>query len=260
MGFRRGGERSRRRTTPFGDKTLSTVVKAEEVQRQGLQLRVFSLADIQAQADEILTRARAEAASVLADAQRRRQELIKQAKQQGHAEGYQEGLTEGRHVGHEQGLTEARQRFGRDQEQLLAALTALLDDFDQQKRRMLSQTHSDLVRLALAIAARVVKRVVDTEPEVAASNVQEAVALVSSSSDVVIHVHPAELESLQRFCQQWAEQTGRLDHLRVVADESIDRGGCAIRTGSGQVDATVQGQLTRIAEQLVPGGQRGPVA
>jgi len=239
---------------------LSTVIKAEDVRRQGLQLSVFSLADIRAQADGILARARVEAASILADAQRRRRELTEQAKQQGHAKGYQAGLAEGRRAGHEQGLAEARERFGLDQERLLATLTALFDDFDQQKRRMLSQAHSDLVRLALAIAGKVVKRIVAGDAQVAASNVQEAVALVSSSSDVVVHVHPAELESVQRFCQQWAQQTGRLDHLHMVADESIDRGGCVIRTGSGQVDATVQGQLDRIAEQLVPGEREGSVA
>ncbi len=239
---------------------MSTVIKAEDVRRDGLQLSVFSLADIRAQADEILASARAEAASILADAQRRRQQLAEQTRQHGHAEGQKAGLVEGRRMGHEQGLTEARDRFGQDQEKLLAALTALLDDFDQQKRRMLSQAHKDLVRLGLAIAGRVVKRVVAAEPEVAASNLREAVALVSASSDVVVHVHPAEVESLQRFCRQWAEQTGRLDHVRVVADESIDRGGCVIRTDSGQVDATVQGQLDRIAEQLVPGDREGSVA
>ena len=239
---------------------MSTVIKAEDARRQGLQLSVFSLADVRAQADEMLARARAEAASILDDAQRRGQELAEQAKQRGHAQGHQAGLVEGRRAGHEQGLAEARDRFGRDQEKLLAALTGLFDDFDQQKRRMLSQAHKDLVRLALAIAGRVVKRVVAAEPEVAASNVREAVALVNSSSDVVVQVYPAELESVQRFCQQWAEQTGRLDHVRVVADESIDRGGCVIRTDSGQVDATVQGQLDRIAEQLVPGEREGSVA
>ena len=239
---------------------MSTVIKAEDARRDGLQLSVFSLADIRAQADEILAGARAEAASILADAQRRKRELAEQAGQHGQAEGHKVGLAEGRRVGHEQGLAEARDRFGQDQGELLGALTALLDDFDQQKRRMLSQAHKDLVRLALAIAGKVVKRVVAAEPEVAASNVREAVALVSSSSDVVVHVHPAEVESLQRFCRQWAEQTGRLDHIRVTADESIDRGGCVLRTESGQVDSTVQGQLDRIAEQLVPGHREGPVA
>lgn len=239
---------------------MSTVIKAEDAQRQGLQLSVFSLADIRAQADDILARARAEAASILADAQRRKKELAEQARQHGHAEGQKAGLAEGRRAGHEQGLIEARDRFGQDQQKLLGALAALLDDFDQQKRRMLSQAHRDLVRLALAIAGRVVKRVVAAEPEVAASNVREAAALVSSSSDVVVQVHPGEVESLQRFCRQWGEQTGRLDHVRVMADESVDRGGCVIRTESGQVDATVQGQLDRIAEQLVPGDREGSVA
>lgn len=238
---------------------MSTVIKAEDARRQKLQLSVFSLADIRAEADEILGRARAEAASILAEAQRHRNQLAEKARQQGHAEGQKAGLVEGRRAGHEQGLAEACDRFGQDQDKLLGALTALLDDFDQQKRRMLSQAHKDLVRLALAIAGRVVKRVVAAEPEVAASNVREAVALVSSSSDVVVHVHPAEVESLQRFCREWAERTGRLDHVRVVADESIDRGGCVVRTDNGQVDATVQGQLDRIAEQLVPGDREGSV-
>ena len=47
---------------------MSTVIKAEDARRQGVQLSVFSLADVRAQADEMLARARAEAASILDDA------------------------------------------------------------------------------------------------------------------------------------------------------------------------------------------------
>lgn len=75
--------------------------------------------------------------------------------------------------------------------------------------------------------------------------------LTGSASDVVVRVHPEERESLELVAGQIIEQFGQSKHVRLVADESVDRGGCVVQTEAGQVDGRIETQVSRIAEELL---------
>jgi flagellar assembly protein FliH len=253
-GRRRARERAGRGGKRRGRGRMSKVIKAEQARRDGLRLGAFHLRDIQAEAEAIVARAREEARSILVAAQERAGVVADRARQEGWREGHEKGLAEGVAAGREQGLAEAREEFRHRQEGLLSALTGLMKELEGQKGRLFSQAHRDLVRLAVAIAGKVVKREVDQEAGVAEANVREAVALTGAASDVTVRVHPGDLESLSLLAGEVVDEVGRLKHLRLVADETVGRGGCVVSTESGQVDGRLEKQLSRIAEQLLPGG------
>ncbi len=216
-----------------------------------MQLRVFSLGDIEAEASRILAEARAEARSLVSAVERRGADLAEQARRQGHQEGHQQGLADGRKDGREQALAEAREEFKQKQQSLISALTELVNELNLRKRRLLSQAHKGLVSLAVSIARKVIKSVAEASPAVAEENVREAVKLTGSASDVVVRVHPEERESLELVAGQIIEQFGQSKHVRLVADESVDRGGCVVQTEAGQVDGRIETQVSRIAEELL---------
>ena len=216
-----------------------------------MQLRVFSLGDIEAEASRILAEARAEARSLVSAVERRGADLAEQARRQGHQEGHQQGLADGRKDGREQALAEAREEFKQKQQSLISALTELVNELNLRKRRLLSQAHKGLVSLAVSISRKVIKSVAEASPAVAEENVREAVKLTGSASDVVVRVHPEERESLELVAGQIIEQFGQSKHVRLVADESVDRGGCVVQTEAGQVDGRIETQVSRIAEELL---------
>jgi len=72
---------------PLETDRKSTVIKARRARRDGLQLRVFSLGDIEAEASEILAEARAEARSLVSAASRHGGDLAEQARRRGWQEG-----------------------------------------------------------------------------------------------------------------------------------------------------------------------------
>lgn len=135
-----------------------------------MQLRVFSLGDIEAEASRILAEARAEARSLVSAVERRSADLAEQARRQGHQEGHQQGLADGRKDGREQALAEAREEFKQKQQSLISALTELVNELNLRKRRLLSQAHKGLVSLAVSIARKVIKSVAEASPAVAEEN------------------------------------------------------------------------------------------
>lgn len=229
------------------------VIKGRDARRVGLRTEVLNLVDLEAEAEGIIARARAEARGLLEAARRQGRELAERARAEGYRAGRQQGLSEGRQEGQEQALAEARGVFAQQQERLVSSLAEAVEQLERQKRAILARAHSDLVGLAVAIAEKAIKRAGLLERSVVEENLREAIELVGGASDVVVRVHPEQLEAMRVFAERLLEQEGRLRHVRVVADEQVGPGGCVVSTAGGQVDARLETQVERIAEQLLPG-------
>ena len=87
-----------------------------------------------------------------------------------------------------------------------------------------------------------------TEP--ARANARTLLDMVKHVEDLELHVHPAELQTLQDVAADFVQSTGRQQHVTLVADPAVTRGGCVLRTRAGLIDASVESQLERIAATL----------
>ncbi|MFH1745717.1 MAG: FliH/SctL family protein [Planctomycetota bacterium] len=221
----------------------------------------FSFADLEQQGRAILQCAREQAANILQEAEKKVAELAREKRQAA----YQTGLTAGRASGREQAYTEARQTALQEARQQVAALvetlTAALTEFEQSKRGCLAAAESGLIRLALAIARRVCKLEAGSSSASAEANIRGLLDRVQHFSDVELLVCPAEHQLLQEIVPEFVSRTAQCQHFHVLADDTVSRGGCILRTVEGQVDATVEGQLERIAVALrvPPPGDDPPV-
>ena len=227
------------------------LVKAEEFEANPLDRQVFNLNDIGAEADQII-----------ADAQRRRDEMLagvseqiaaerEEARQEGHQTGRRQGLEEGREVGCQQAFEQAREEFAQHCEQTYRSLTGILNEFDQSKQRILWQAEQATVKLALAIAEKVIKKTVTTDPAVAAENTKAVLELISHATDVVVRVSPKDLQYLSDMAGENEGPFARCHSVTVEPDETITPGGCRVHTAQGSVDGTIETQTQRIADELV---------
>lgn len=205
----------------------------------------FSFADLEQQGLRIVAAARAEAVRILQEAEKRGRELAETRQR----EGFEKGLAEGRRAGAEQiraeskkaVLDEERIRFA----ELAKAMRAGLDGFDASKRHLIAMAETDLIRLALQIARRVCKLDVGKSSEAALENARHLLGLVRGTHDIEIRFHPEDHSALAQAADVLAADA------RIIADESVSRGGCVLRGASGTVDAGIDVQLDRIAQTLV---------
>lgn len=215
-------------------------------------LSPFSMRDIESQAHAIIVRAKQQAARILAEAQRIGEEMKQQAQQQGAIEGralgLQEGTAQGQQAGKEQALAEHREALSR----LIAALTAAVTEIDSSRRQLESQASADVVRLAVSVARKVTHRAA-LDPAVMTANVSEAMRLAIRASDVRIAVHPSQRKALDEALPHLRMNWPALKHVELVDDATLAPGGCRVFTAGGVIDADLNGQIDRIAAELLPG-------
>jgi len=214
--------------------------------------RTFSLGDIAVEAKAILEQARRQAERMLADAAAECQRLGEQARQAG----YQAGLAAGAEEGRDLGRQDATRKF---EQQLARAGRALAEAAEQlaaRKARMLAEARQDLVRLALAVAEKVLRRELAADPDACARAVEAAVELAGRASRLTIRVNPADLELVRSVAPQLVARLAGQAEVQVVADEQVENGGCRLaafrETGQpSEIDATIRTQLDRLAAELL---------
>jgi|SRR5438128_10531969 len=218
-----------------------------------LKTQPFSMADIENQAQEILARARRQADRLEAAAQVQARKIMTDA----HAAGLRGGWKEGWKKGHEEGSKGGKEQALAENRTELAATIAALKSAAQAMNRSRIELESaalkDVLELAVAIAERVTKRQGILDPAVAVNNVEEALKLVSHSSDVRIAIHPKNKTTLKEVLPRLKAQWPALEHVELVEDAMLAPGGCRIYTSQGEVDGDLDGQINRVVADLVPG-------
>jgi len=215
-------------------------------------LTPFSMRDVEEQAKGLLLRARQAAERLLAEAQREGQEIRRRAHAEGLADGLTEGLArgidEGRRAGEQQALEENRVRLA----QAVAALTAAAKSLEASRVDLESAALQEVVELALAVARRVTKRQAAIDPGVLADNLREAMRLVVHAGDVKVAIHPSQRQTLESVLPSLKLEFPKLDHVALVDDPELSPGGCRVFAGHGQIDASLDEQLDRVAVDLMP--------
>ena len=233
---------------------MAGIIKREDT----AAARHFSFADLEAEARHLLDNARREAQAVVRRAEQQAAVRVAAQRQAAHEEGLRAGRTAGLEASaavHE----EYRAQF----DAALATLTTGLREFEQHKRHLLAQAERGLITLALAVARRVCKTLPERSAAAAIANVRGVLELTGNQGDLELRVNPAELATLTDWTQAFVAECGRLTHVNLVADETVARGGCVLRGREVTIDATIEGQLDRVAAALLdadtdaPGDEEG---
>jgi flagellar assembly protein FliH len=212
----------------------------------------FSMADIERHAKGILLRAQQQAEQLLAAAQVEGEALKQQGRAEGLLEGRRqgtaEGLAQGKEAGHQQGLNESRAQL----QQAIGAFNTAASMIDQGRSELEAVALAEVTGLSIAIARRVTKRQGLVEPDVMTANLNEAMKLVVKAADVRVAINPAQRKTLDAALPRLGLQWPALTHVQVIEDASVAAGGCRVMTEQGQIDATLDSQLDRIAMELLP--------
>ena len=233
------------------------VIKNVHADRLAKQAVVLDLGDLGRQADRIVGDARTEAERITAAARAEAQKLIDSAADRGYQQGHERGLQEGREAGEREGRARAVQKFEPQLEQLINAWTAALERWETDRGEMLLAAREDVVRFAVAVAQKVVMRVVKADSTVIEDQLAEALALLSRPTTIVVSVHPNDRTIVEAVLPRLLSRLQQCEQASVRDDETLTPGGCVVATAGGRIDAAIETQLDRIARTLVP-DQRSP--
>jgi flagellar assembly protein FliH len=153
--------------------------------------------------------------------------------------GRQRGLEEGRQV-----EREAQAAARKEGEQRRAQQVAgLIERFAAERDRYLHAVEQEVVKLALAVAARILRREAQMDPLLLTGAVRVALGQLSASTEVRLRAPAAEIDL-------WKEAIALLPNLslraQVTPDDGLRLGDCLIETKLGSVDLGIRAQLAEI--------------
>ncbi|QOV89907.1 FliH/SctL family protein [Humisphaera borealis] len=214
--------------------------------------QVFSMQDVEAAAKRVLLNANAKAEQLIAAAIEEAERVKEEARQEGSREGFEHGHTEGVRHGTEAGRQQALQKHSAELTSLVGTLREALVQIDAHRLSIESDGTTEVVKLAIAIARRVIKRQAAVDPAVLEANLGEAMKLAVGAADLRIAVNPAQRAALNDALPRLKLKWPGLKHVELIDDATIAPGGCQVFTRSGSINADLESQLDRIVAELIP--------
>jgi flagellar assembly protein FliH len=192
---------------------------------------------VRADAEAIVDRAAADAEKLLKQAESTALELL--AKTRSEIAGVEE---EARKHGDERGYDEGKRLGQSELDPAIETFREVAQSIREQRRQLLEQAEPELVRLAMTIAERIVHTEVTVNPNVVLENVRSALTRITSREVVTVRVNPADHDVIRQH-RDAIHASSDVEHLRIVEDQRVDRGGVIIETESGTIDAKISTQL-----------------
>jgi flagellar assembly protein FliH len=165
-----------------------------------------------------------------------------------------EGLVQGRAEGAAVALEEARAQLAPAVQAMAAAAQALAEARDDVADRV----EPEAVALALQLAEKVVAGAIEVRPERVLDAVRGALRCLVARERIQVLVHPEDLALVRESMAVVAGELGGIEHVEVLEERRIGRGGAVVRTPQAEIDAAVSSKLDRARE--VVAGELGALA
>src|SRR3990172_4560654 len=205
---------------------------------RSVQPVAFNFEDMNDRASEYLETVRREAAKIVQQAHQQSEQIRRQAEAAGRA-----AAEEMAQLTLEDNISARLKTF-------VAALDRLVAETLDAKAEWLRRWEQSAVGVASAIAARIIRREIERQPEIALEWVRDALRLASGSADITLRLNPADYELLGGRAEQLAQSLAGLAPTSIMSDPAVTPGGCVVQTKLGRIDQQIEAQLARIQQEL----------
>lgn len=160
---------------------------------------------------------------------------LQAARQAGYQDGYRDGLA---------ALESFKRSFAQQTSARVGEVVGALDAEFLALEQRIAQTVADT---AVELARQVVRSELAARPELVVQVAHEALGtLLLSARHVTLRVHPDD----EPLVAEGARDVLAARHARLLADPSVERGGCRVDADIGSVDATLATRWRRACEAL----------
>ncbi len=170
-------------------------------------------------AQDILRRAEAESRRILEAARAERAQAMAEAEEQGRRAG-------------------------------LAGAAGELARAAAERDRLLQEARDDLVRLAVAVAGKILGREVERDGRVEAL-AATALEAVRNRREVILRVNPGDASALRGEAGRLGALLARAPCLGIQEDPAVERGGLLVETEAGTLDARLETRLEAVEAALL---------
>jgi flagellar assembly protein FliH len=149
-------------------------------------------------------------------------------------------------TGHREGVAFGRSQAAAEVKPVIEKLAQSIQNISELRPNLRLQAEADIVKLALAIARRVVNRELNTDPEAVVGLVKVALGKLRIQEVTRVRVHPNHLGIIKEMLSHW----GGSGALEIEGDAGVGLGGILFDTARGEFDASIDVQLNEIERGL----------
>ena len=109
----------------------------------------------------------------------------------------------------------------------------------------------DILEISVNIAKKIIKKEVESDPQVLVNTIVDVLKTVSKSEPKInIRVKPQAVQFIKDTLPNITYEYGIDAKVNIIADPSIEEGGCIFQTNNGIVDASIDTQLEIIKKAI----------
>lgn len=192
--------------------------------------------DAVARARDTLSRAKAEAEKIVAEAHDQKQKIEEQAFEKGYKEGF------------EKGRQEARQQYGLLWEEHLSQFSMLRKQLLDQNKMYLDYLEKEALKLALFISEKILCQKIEVEPECYVKMIKKALEKVVEDK-VFIRLSEQDYEKVTTM-EDLSNLINGQGKINLIKDPLLSSGDCIIYSDYFKIDAGIHTQLENIRSTL----------
>ena len=144
------------------------------------------------------------------------------------------------------GEAAAQQQAQQKLEPAVAALNNVLAELASLRKRVRAEAEDDAVKLSIAIARRLLYRELSTDPEAILGLVKAAFGKLNARETHRLRVSPGDVAVIQEHRAKLQIPPG----IEIVSDGALNPGSAVFETSRGELDASIDTQLSEIDRGL----------
>lgn len=212
--------------------------QADEILRETEEMVKDLLETARQQAEKVIRTAQEEAALAVTEGREQAKQIHQKAQQQGWQDGY------------DQGVRQAEEEYtGR-----LEEANSIVQKAFRERQEIISGSEDEIVQLAMAVARKVISNELVVNPDSILEIVKKAILKVTDREEVTVRVNPENLDTTINSQDEISQSVKGIRKFKVLSDISVAPGGCVVETPNGNVDARIERQLDEIEQALLEVG------
>ncbi len=176
--------------------------------------------DASLEARDVISAARHQASQIIADAEREREIIRAQAREEGQAQG-------------------------------LAEWNAILARSVQRAEELEKKWEAAMLQLSVRVAEKIIGEQLTLEPDRIVAIVREVLRGTRPGKHVTLQVNDSEAQQVRSHVDRLKQVVGANCDIEIVGSASIAAGGCVVESELGIIDARLETQLKCLEDVLV---------
>lgn len=137
-----------------------------------------------------------------------------------------------------------RREYEHKLEMVQAQLTSAIASFDEQRNDYFARVESEVVQLALAIAAKILHREAQVDTMLLATLVRIAIEKLREGSSVSVRVHPSVAANWRQFMTRQLSTA----QISIIEDAQLNDQDCVVETELGSANFGLDTQLKEVEQ------------